>query len=100
MSVFLTINKLGFLQIGMAGEGFCLPLCNFYLYGPNDLKFSIWMVFGNISREQGKNIKKLPRSCSKRGYLHFEHSLHQNKAFTRNAIKSVADVTLRFCLYL
>ena len=41
----LTLNRPGFLQIGMAGGGgggerFC-PLCNFCLNGPIDLKFGM-----------------------------------------------------------
>ena len=43
--VQLTLNRPGFLQIGMAGGGggggrFC-PLCNFCLGGPIDLKFGM-----------------------------------------------------------
>ena len=38
----LTLNRTGFLQIGMAGEGrFCSPLCNFCLNGPIDLRFGM-----------------------------------------------------------
>ena len=39
----LTLNRPGFLQIGMAGGGQILPpaLCNFCLNGPIDLKFGM-----------------------------------------------------------
>ena len=38
----LTLNRPGFLQIGMARGGrICPPLCNFCLDGPIDLKFGM-----------------------------------------------------------
>ena len=38
----LTLNRLGFLQIGMAGAGAdSAPLRNFCLNGPIDLKFGM-----------------------------------------------------------
>ena len=38
----LTLNRSGFVQIGMAGGGQILPpLCNFCLNGPIDLKFGM-----------------------------------------------------------
>ena len=48
----LTLNRSGFLQIGMAGGGggrFC-PLCNFCLDDPIDLKVGMYIVLGKISR--------------------------------------------------
>ena len=38
----LTLNRPGFLQIGMArGGAYSAPLCNFCLDGPIDLKFGM-----------------------------------------------------------
>ena len=60
----LTLNRAGFLQIGMA-EG-SAPLCNFSSNGPIDLKFGMQIVLGKISRYREKNSKKIARNCSKR----------------------------------
>ena len=68
----LTLNRPGFLQIGMAwgggggggGGGFC-PLCNFCFDGPIDLKFGMQIVLGNISRYREKNPRKIARKLLK-----------------------------------
>ena len=42
--IALTLNRPGYLQIGVAplgGGGRTCPLCNFYLDGPIDLKFGM-----------------------------------------------------------
>ena len=88
-----------FLQIGMAGGG--QILCNLCLDGPIDLKFGMYMAFGNISRYREKILKKIARKLFKTLIsAFFEHSFHRNRAFTRNAIKSVPDVIFQFCFHL
>ena len=57
----LTLNRPGYLQmqIGMAGERQILPLpiCNFRLNGPIDLKLGIYIEIGNVFR-YWKKIEK------------------------------------------
>ena len=65
---YLTLNRPGFLQIGMAREGQILPPpppCNFCFSGPIDLTFGMQRVLGKISRHQEKIWKKIAKSCSK-----------------------------------
>ena len=64
MMDFVNPKQTGLLKIGMAGGGQVLPLCNFCLNDPIDLKFGMWIVHGKISRYR-KKIKKMPGSCSK-----------------------------------
>ena len=69
-TLWLTLNRPGFLQIGMAGESQLvpfpppLPACNFCLNGLIDLKFGMQMV--KVLDIEKKILKKLPGSCSKR----------------------------------
>ena len=51
---------------GGGGGADSVPLCNFCLNSPIDLKFGMWIVLGKISRYGEKSSKKLPGSCSKR----------------------------------
>ena len=60
--IVLTLNRPGFLQIGMDGSA---PLCNFCLDSPTDLKFGMWIVRGKISRYGEKIRQKLSGSSSK-----------------------------------
>ena len=62
----LTLNRPGFLQIGMARRGQILsPLCNFCLNGPIDMKFGMQIVLGKISRYGEQNSKKIARKLLK-----------------------------------
>ena len=61
----LTLNRLGFLQIGMAREGQILPppLCNFCLNGSVDLKFGMQIVLGKIYRCIYKNCQEVAQNA-------------------------------------
>ena len=82
---------------GAGGGAGSAPFCNSCLNGPIDLKFGMYIVLGKFLHIEKKIRKKLPRSCIS---AFFEHSFNHNRAFTRNAIKSVADVIFQFCFHL
>ena len=98
----LTLNRPGFLQIGMAGDGgrFCPPPRNFCLNGPIDLKFGMWIVLGRISRYREKIRKNCQEAAQNADISIFYDSFHRNRAFTRNAIISVPDVIFQFYFHL
>ena len=83
------------------GQNLPLPLCNFCLDGPFDLKFGMQTVLGKISRYREKNPKKIARKLLKMLIsAFFEDLFHRNRAFARNAIQSVTDVIFQFCFHL
>ena len=79
------------------GWAFCRLVCKFCLDGPTDLKLGRKIVFGKISRYGEKNRKEFVKKLLKMLIsAFFEHSFHENRAFTRNAIKPVPDVVFQF----
>ena len=94
----LTLNRPGFLQIGMDGGGGAdyAPLYNFCLNGPIDLE--IWHVdryyvvkFLNVEKKIRKQFARKLLKTLISAFL--EGSFHRNRAFTRNA-----QVSLCVCL--
>ena len=79
---------------GGGGRG---RICNFCLDGPIDLKFGMYIVLGKISRY---GEKKLPDVAQMLISAFFEDSFHRNRAYARNAIRSVTDVIFLFCFHI